>query len=158
VQGTAVSEIEQVIEQVIEQANESQTIAVRTEFDILVARRQARKMAQAIGLDITSQARIALATSSLGRTLRLGETFQGQVNIDCLSGGERAGIRVICTAVDGANSDLTSRTFADTRRLVDELTVEELPPNDLQVNMIKWIPPSNFLKASRSEERSVAGD
>jgi hypothetical protein len=98
-------------------------------------------MAQAIGFDITSQARIALATSLLGRTLRLGETFQGQVNIDCLSGGERAGIRVICTVVDGANSDLTSRTFTDTRRLVDGLTVEELPPNDLQVTMVTYRSP-----------------
>ena len=134
-----------------EQVNESRTIAVRTEFDVLIARRQARKLAQVIGFDITSQARIALATSLLGRALRLGETFQGQVNIDCLSGEERAGIRVICTAVNRANGDLTSRAFADTRQLVDELTVEELPPNDLQVTMVKWVTPSNFLKASRDE-------
>jgi len=119
--------------------NESQTIAVRTEFDVFTARMQVRKLAQAIGFDITDQARIALATSSLARALRLGETHQGHVNVDCLGEEGRTGMRVVCTAVNGAGSDLASRTFTDTRWLVDNLTVEELPPNDLQVTVVKWV-------------------
>lgn len=119
--------------------NESQTIPVRTEFDVFMARMQVRKLARAIGFDITSQARIALATSSLARALRLGEAYQGQVSIDCLGGGRNTGVRVVCTATDGASSDLASRTFTDTKWLVDELTVEEMPSNDLQITVVKWI-------------------
>jgi hypothetical protein len=119
--------------------NESQTIMVRTEFDVFIARMQVRKLARTTGFDITSQARIALATSSLARALRLGETHQGQVRVDCLHEGELTGVRVVCTAVNGANSDLASRTFPDTGWLVDELTVEELPSNDLQVTVVKWV-------------------
>ena len=120
--------------------SESQTIVVRTEFDVFMARMQVRKLARATGFDITSQARIALATSSLARALRLGEIHQGQVSIDCLSEGKRTGVQVVCIAANGANSDLASRTFTDTRWLVDKLTVEELPSNDLKVTVIKWIP------------------
>lgn len=119
--------------------NESQTIAVQTEFDVFMARMQVRKLARAIGFDITNQARVALATSSLARVLRLGETYQGQVIVDCLGGGERSGMRVVCTAHTSADFEIGSRAFTDVKWLVDELTVEELPPNDLQVTLIKWM-------------------
>jgi len=119
--------------------NESHTIAIQSEFDVFMARMQVRKLARSTGFDITSQARIALATSSLARALRLGETHQGQVSVDCLTEGQRLGIRVICVAVDGVNSDVASRTLTDTKWLVDELIIEELPSNDLKVTVVKWV-------------------
>ena len=119
--------------------NESQTIPVRTEFDVFIARMQVRKVARALGFDITNQARIALATSSLARALKLGETHQGQVAVDCLGDEQRTGVRVVCTTVNGVNCDLTSRLFIDTKWLVDELTVEKLPSDDLQVTLIRWV-------------------
>ena len=108
-------------------------------FDVFMARMQVRKLARAIGFDITNQARVALATSSLARVLRLGETYQGQVIVDCLGGGERSGMRVVCTAHTSADFEIGSRAFTDVKWLVDELTVEELPPNDLQVTLVKWM-------------------
>jgi hypothetical protein len=121
--------------------NESQTITVQTEFDVFMARMQVRKMARAIGFDITSQARVALATSSLARALRLGETYQGQVAIDCLGKGDqdRSGMRVACTAVNAASFEIGARAFTDVKWLVDELIVEEVPPDDLQVTLVKWV-------------------
>ena len=119
--------------------NESQTITVQTEFDVFMARMQVRKLARAIGFDITNQARVALATSSLARVLRLGERHQGQVIIDCLGDGDRSGMRVACTASTGADFEIGSRAFTDVRWLVDELAVEELPSNDLQVTLVKWV-------------------
>jgi hypothetical protein len=122
--------------------NESQTITVQTEFDVFMARMQVRKMARAIGFDITNQARVALATSSLARALRLGETYQGQVSIDCLGigdGEERSGMRVACTAISGASFEVGARAFTDVKWLVDELIIEEVPPDDLQVTLIKWV-------------------
>ena len=119
--------------------SDGQTIAVQTEFDVFMARMQVRKLARAIGFDITSQARIALATSALARALRLGETRSGQVRIDCLSEDDHTGVRVVCTAVGGASGSLTAETFADTKWLVDELIVEELPSDELEVTVIKWM-------------------
>ena len=119
--------------------NESQTISVQTEFDVFMARMQVRKLARAIGFDITNQARVALATSSLARALRLGETHKGQVVIDCLSDGKHFGLQVACTALSGANFEVGSRVFTDVRWLVDDLVVKELPTNDLQVTLVKWV-------------------
>jgi hypothetical protein len=118
--------------------NETQTIAIRTEFDVFIARQQARELARAAGFDTKNQARIALATSSLAHALRLGNVYQGQVNIDRLGGGKSTGVRVICTALDGANGNLSSQAFTDTRWLVDELTVEKMSSNDLQATVVKW--------------------
>jgi hypothetical protein len=123
--------------------SESQTITVQTEFDVFMARMQVRKLARAVGFDITNQARVALATSSLARALRLGEMYQGHVVIDCLGEGdgdgkECSGVRVACIAVNGADFEIGPRAFADVKWLVDELTVEELPPDDLQVTLVKW--------------------
>ena len=119
--------------------DESQTISVETEFDVFMARMQVRKLARAIGFDITTQARVALATSSLARALRLGETHQGQVIIDCLGDEQRSGMRIACRAIKGTDFEVGSRAFTDVRWLVDELTVEELPSNDLRVTLVKWV-------------------
>ncbi len=119
--------------------NESQTIPVRTEFDVHVARMHVRTLARAAGFDVTEQARIAMATSFLARALGLGEVYQGQVSVDCLDDGGTPCVRVVCTAVDGATSDLTSGALADTRWLVDELTIEETPPNNLKATLVKWV-------------------
>lgn len=119
--------------------NESQTIAVQTEFDVFMARMQVRKLARAIGFDITNQARIALATSSLARVLRLGETYQGQVVIDCIGEEDRSGMQVVCMANTSADFKIGSRAFADVKWLVDELIVKELPSNDVQVTLVKWV-------------------
>jgi hypothetical protein len=119
--------------------NSTQTIPVETEFDVFMARMQVRKLARAVGFDITNQARVALATSSLARALRLGEIYQGRVSIDCLGEGDRTGVRIACTAVNGADFEIGARAFTDVKWLVDELTIEELPSNDLQVTLVKWM-------------------
>ncbi len=118
---------------------ESQTIAVQTEFDVYMARMQVRKLAREVGFDITNQARVALATSSLARALRLGELHRGQVVIDPIGENGRSGLRVACTATNNTGFEVESRAFSDVKWLVDELTVENLPPNDIQVTLVKWM-------------------
>jgi hypothetical protein len=119
--------------------NESQTIAIQTEFDVFMARMQVRKLAREMGFNITNQARIALATSSLARALKLGENLQGQMIINYLGEEKCTGVQVICTAIDGAGQEIGPRGFAEVEWLVDELSVEQLPSNDLQVTLVKWI-------------------
>jgi hypothetical protein len=47
-------------------------------------------------------------------------------------------VRVICLKTDGAEAGYGSQAFDDLRLMVDELTIEELPSDDLQVTMTKW--------------------
>jgi hypothetical protein len=48
-------------------------------------------------------------------------------------------MRVACRAIKGADFEVGSRAFTDVRWLVDELTVEELPSDDLRVTLVKWV-------------------
>ncbi len=115
-----------------------QTVAVQTEFDICTARMQVRALARAVGFDLTNQARVAQATSSLARALRLGKTQQGQVVIDCLNRGERLGVRVTCTTANNVDFKAGTRAFNGVRWLVDELAVEELTPDNIKVTLLRY--------------------
>ena len=120
--------------------SESQTIVVQTKLDVHTARMQVRRRAREMGFDVTNQARVALATSSLALALRLGETEQDQVVIDCLNSNERLGMRVACTTGNSAAFNRRPRPLRDVRWLVDELTVDLLEPDGLQVSLVKWLP------------------
>ena len=113
--------------------NKTQTIAVQTESDIFTARMQVRELARAIGFDLTNQARVAQATSSLARALRLGKTQQGQVVIDCLNRDECLRVRVACTTANNIDFKAGTRAFRDVQWLVDELAIEELTPDRIRV-------------------------
>lgn len=119
--------------------SDPQKIEVKTEFDVFMARMQVRNLARAIGFDITSQARVALATSSLARALRLGDTYCGYVLVNGLRAEGRSGVQVCCKVFSVDDFEIGSRALADVKWLVDELTIEELPSNDLQVTMVKWM-------------------
>ncbi len=112
-----------------------QTIPVHTELDVLTLWAQAREMARKIGFDTTGQARVAMATMSLARALKLGETHQGQVTLNCLGKIDHWGIRVDCTMANRVDLKVESRVFTDIRWLVDRLVVKELPSNNLQVTL-----------------------
>ena len=115
----------------------AQTIAVASESDVVRLRVQVRDLARAIGMSLTDQARISLAASSVAKAIGLGSTCRGQATIDDCRQGERTGVRVIYKEKNG-KGDLTSGVFGDTRWMVDELTVETLPTNEVQVTLIKW--------------------
>ena len=106
--------------------------------DIVIARLRVRELARRTGLGIRDQACIALATSSLAYALRLGEPNEGHIDIYCSDRDERVGIQVVCTATAGAECDLASQAMADAGWMVDDLTVETLPPNDARITLVKW--------------------
>lgn len=136
--------------------NEPRIIEVVSEGDIILARMQVREFARAKGFNIMDQARISLATSSLAYALGLGSTCHGQIVIDCLSEGGDTGLRVVCTRASAATGDLSERAFGDTRRMVDQLTVETLPSNEAQVTVIKWRDKKNGILVSGSDRRPQA--
>jgi hypothetical protein len=115
-------------------------MTVDTEFDLFWVQMQVRKLARAVGFDLTHQARVALATSSLARTLRLGETQPGRVTIDRLGGVERWGVRVACRSPNNVSFEVGSQAFRDVKWLVDDLIVEQLSPDGLQVTLVALMP------------------
>ncbi|HEY74464.1 MAG: hypothetical protein DRJ03_05840 [Chloroflexi bacterium] len=117
---------------------DSQIITIRSEFDVITARMKVREMARTKSFDITDQARISLATSSLAETLGLGRKHQGQIKIEALETGKQTGIQVTCAIAAGAHPDLTLEGLRNTEWLVDKLTIETLPSNELQVTIVHW--------------------
>jgi serine/threonine-protein kinase RsbT len=136
--------------------DENETIAVREEFDIITARMRARELARALGFNLVDQARIALATSSSARALGVDGTPRNQITITLgyLGGGERSGVQVVCIKANTALGDLSPGAFSSTRRMVDELAIEALPPSDVQITLIKWLEEENprALGLSRSSQ------
>lgn len=115
-----------------------QEVVVRRDFDVIVARSRVRDLARWLGMGATDQARISLATSSAARTMGLGRPYCGQIVFEKLDDGGRIGVRVVCTASNGASGDSHLGSFANVRFMTDELTVEKLPSNEIRVTLVKW--------------------
>jgi len=115
----------------------SQTITVRKDFDVIVARSRVRDLARNLGLRTTDQARISLATSSAARALGLGASYQGEIVIEGVNGKERVCVRVTCRTEGGARDNVTEATFSEARFMIDEITVQTLS-NGTQVIMVQW--------------------
>lgn len=118
--------------------NNTYVIATTSVHDIMAARARVRELARQKGLGLTDQARISLATSSLADVLGLGTQRRGQIAINSVEGENRAGIRVVCTAAKDARRALTPTQIDVHQLLVDELTIETLPSEDVQVTLIQW--------------------
>jgi hypothetical protein len=119
--------------------NKRQTIVVRRDFDVIVARSRVRDLARNMGLRTSDQARISLATSSVARALRLGESCQGEIVIESVNGLDRACVRVTCRVDDNAGNGFSPSKFVDARSMTDEMTVEALPDGSVQVVLVKWM-------------------
>ncbi len=119
--------------------DESQTIEIHNQFDIVEARMQVRTLARQVGLDLFDQARISLAASTSAIILGLARREQGgQISMKRLADGKRIGVQVVCTGSGMTLHDLASRVLDDAERMVDSLTVEALPSNGIKVTLIKW--------------------
>ena len=116
--------------------SKNQTIAIRKDFDVIVARSRVRDLARSIGLGTTDQARISLAASSAARALGLGDSCQGEIVIEAMNGRERACVRVTCRTYS-VQEGVTAGTFSEAKFMADEITVQE-GSNGTQVTLVKW--------------------
>lgn len=112
-------------------------IWVRGEIDIIAARMRVRDQARLMGMDLADQSRISLATSSLAHALNIGEAYTGEIRIETIQNGRRTGLRVICARLAGAPG-VEDRVLGAARWMVDDLQVVHLPPDVLQITLIKW--------------------
>jgi hypothetical protein len=67
----------------------------------------------------------------------LGARYEGEILSECLNDRDRAGIRVTCRATGSAEDNLTEN-LGDAKFMTDELTIEQSPPSDVVVTMVKW--------------------
>ena len=133
--------------------NEIFTLPIQNSSDTIIARMKVREFARVQGLNLTDQARISLATYSLVGVLGLGSGYQGQVVVSRLTEGERTGVKVLCITASTHDRDSALRSFTDVKWLVDELSVATLPPDELQVTLIQWVPQK--AQSSRSPRPDV---
>jgi len=113
------------------------TIIVRDYRDVINARQKTRELARVIGMDVTSQAQISLATSSMANAMGLGTSRVGQIAIESIQNPEHLGVRVTCSTTDGKETDIPPTALRDAQWMVDHLAVDELPANNIQVTLEK---------------------
>jgi hypothetical protein len=116
-----------------------QKINVRTETDVIQARMRVREAARQQGLELSDQARISLATSSLAHVMGLGGWVGGEITIESLTNGSRKGVRVVCSRKTEMQSSAAAGSHSSVAWMVDEYRVEKLPDEELRVTMVKWI-------------------
>ncbi len=118
--------------------NDNQTIEIHNRFDIIEARMQVRTLARRLGLDLFDQARISLAASTVAIILGLESSGNGTISMERRQFGERMGVEVVCTKADARLPNLASGVMDDAKRMVDELTIRELPSRGIEVTLFKW--------------------
>ncbi len=112
-------------------------VVITRESDVVLLRMQVREVARASGLNLGDQARISLAASSAAKSIGMGAAHPGQATVEECCLGERTGVRVVCTARNGSAEHLPGE-LGQTKWMVDELTLDNLPANQVQVTLVKW--------------------
>jgi hypothetical protein len=116
-------------------------LLINNESDLVHARLCVRESARRIGLTLTDQSRVSLATSSLANALGLGLSGRslGYVTIEKIVDHERTGLRVTCyrNNCDGFTPPLSY--FSHERWMVDEFELRSSSPDEVEVSMTKWV-------------------
>lgn len=119
-----------------------QTIAVHSSLDVITARMHVREVARHLGMNLSDQSRISLATSSLASALGLGlglnNHVTGQIVIESLDGEDRKGLKVVCIRNNGDGHILHTSYFGNERWMVDEFEIESPSTDQVKITMVKW--------------------
>lgn len=124
-------------------------ITIKTEDDIVLARRAGREMASTMGFRSVDQSRVATAISELARNIlryaRTGEVVIRPVperrGMEIIARDEGPGIANLTLAMeDGYTSGQgLGIGLPGTRRLVDEMDVQSQPGQGTTVTIRKWL-------------------
>jgi serine/threonine-protein kinase RsbT len=132
--------------------SDERRIAIRSDDDVVAARREARELAASIGFEPTDLTLLATAISEVARNIT-AYAGSGEIVVSVRNSGGRLGIAV--EARDSGpgieNVDLALRDGYSTgdglglglpgaRRLVDEFAIETMPGRGTVVRMVKWGP------------------
>ena len=117
---------------------EKQTLRISSEIDIILARMEVRKFARGKGLNTKDQACISLAAASMAYAMGLEDLKRGEITLDVLNEGGSIGVRVVCSTENASMEDFSAEKLGKARLIVHQLTVEECPPNGVQITAIQW--------------------
>ncbi len=110
-------------------------ITVQSQMDIVSARMQVREAARRNGLNLTDQACISMATSSMANILVEGNgSHEGRIDIECVHRGIHTGLQVTCRWPGRSRLDLPVERE---RWMVDEIELRE-DSGVLEVILTKW--------------------
>lgn len=119
--------------------NSQNTINIISNEDIIVARMRVREFAREENLDITSQACISIAVTSLAQKISLGSERQGRVEVSSFSNKSRGGVRVdlVITGIgcQQYESVIQSQPLI---HLLDEIFIRSVPDQEFVVTAVKW--------------------
>ena len=127
-------------------------VLVATGNDVILARQQARALAERLGFSGTDVTLIATAVSEVARNI-VEHAGKGRVSLAIVRTGDRDGLQVVAFD-DGPGIDDVDLALRDgystsgamglglpgARRLMDELTVESERGRGTTVRMCRWAP------------------
>lgn len=130
--------------------NSASIQTIRTDGDIVVARRTGRKIAEDLGFSRADQALIATAISELARNIVVYAT-SGEMEISPVNTVSRSGVRVKAQDYGPGIQDIKSALtdgfstggslglgLPGTRRIVDEFDIQSVPGEGVTVTIVKW--------------------
>jgi serine/threonine-protein kinase RsbT len=132
--------------------SDERRITIRSDDDVVAARREAREPAASLGFEPTDLTLLATAISEVARNIT-AYAGEGEIVVSVRNNGGRLGIRVVARdAGPGIDDvDLALRDGYSTgdglglglpgaRRLVDEFAIDTAPGRGTVVSMVKWGP------------------
>jgi serine/threonine-protein kinase RsbT len=132
--------------------SDERRITIRSDDDVVAARREARELAASLGFEPTDLTLLATAISEVARNIT-AYAGEGEIVVSVRNSGERLGIRVVArdTGPGIDDVDLALRDGYSTgdglglglpgaRRLVDEFEIDTEPGRGTVVTMVKWGP------------------
>lgn len=116
-------------------------ISIHGDVDIINARMAVREYARHLGLGLTDQSCISMASSSLAYKLDLGRegSAGGEILIEAFSNYQHSGMRVCCikNQANAADQDVIKH-LGNSRWLVDDIEMKPAPGNGIEVIVTKW--------------------
>jgi len=132
--------------------SDERRITIRSDDDVVDARREARELAASLGFEPTDLTLLATAISEVARNIT-AYAGEGEIVVSVRNSGARVGISVVARdAGPGIDDvDLALRDGYSTgdglglglpgaRRLVDEFAIDTAPGRGTVVTMVKWGP------------------
>ena len=121
--------------------NDQIKMPINNAGDLIHARLRVRETARQIGLSLTDQSRISLATSSLANAMGIGldKHSLGYIIIEMLIEDNRPGLRVTCSRNNSDGFTPPVSYFSHERWMVDELELHSTSPDEVEVSMTKWV-------------------
>ena len=124
--------------------SDERRITIRSDDDVVAARREARELAASLGFEPTDLTLLATAISEVARNIT-AYAGEGEIVVSVRNSGERLGIRVVARdtgpGIDGySTGEGLGLGLPGARRLVDEFAIDTAAGRGTVVTMVKWGP------------------